>query len=107
MHGLAASAIALARAEAALVQHTPGLDAEAEMPLETLLNQPQELALRQVAGDLRQHFPNQLPPRTGKRVVLLNHLQTQPEGQTTLGGLMWRWRKGWLRVWPESRRTKP
>lgn len=105
VHGLAAAAHALARAEAALISHEStvlqGADI-ADMPLAPLLQQSPELTLRHMAKVMKTYFPHQLPPRTSKRLAFLERLKQQPEGQATLGGLIWRWRKGWLRVWPES-----
>lgn len=103
VHGLAAAAQALARAEHALAAQGQIEDPANAMPLEPILAKPQETALRQIASVLRHHLPHQLPPRTGKRMALLAHMQESPSGKATLGGLVWRWHKGWLKVWPEHR----
>lgn len=102
VHGLAAAAQSLARAEKALASSTP-IEVQEDMPLEPFIQQPTELALRHVAKVLEHHFPNQLPPRTSKRLAFINTLKNQPKGQATLGGLVWRWDKLKLRVWPESK----
>jgi tRNA(Ile)-lysidine synthase len=100
VHGLAAAAQALARANEALPVPTPTQNLQA-LPLAPLLALPEERALRQLGAWMRQCQPTLLPPRTRKRQALLLRLQ-QPTGTATLGKIVWRWRNGVLQVCPEA-----
>ncbi len=96
-HGLAASAQAVAQANAALEAFTTSIPLTNPLPLPTLLNQPEDIALRLLLRLIQTIHPHQiLPVRRTKRQSLLARLRTQPQGHATLSGVKFSWKNNQL-----------
>lgn len=102
VHGLAAAAEALTRAQAAIAAQVEiFLQTNPEKISLTALQQlPTEVAL-QVLGSILARFTTGPVVRTSKRLALLEKFHSQPQGKATLGGLIWAWQAGRVQWRPE------
>ncbi len=96
-HGLAASAQAVAEADAALNHTLNHIPLQNPLSLKLFRTQPTEIALRLLLKLIQSIHPQQsLPVRRSKRQNLLTRLQTEPQGHATLSGVKFSWKNGRL-----------
>lgn len=97
VHGLAASAQAVAEADAALSHTLYQIPLQNPFPLEHLRTQPTEVGLRLILKLIQAIHPQEsLPVRRSKRHSLLIRLQTERHGHATLSGVKFSWKNGQL-----------
>jgi len=93
VHGLAASAQAVAEADAAITHTLHRIPLQTPFPLENLRTQPTEIGLRLILELIQAIHPQEsLPVRRSKRGSLLTRLQTEPHGHATLAGVKFSWK---------------